>query len=328
MKAAETLMKVGKGDLELYVTANKATPNQSLFVELLPLIGFFLGLMGGFTLAATLEMADTRLRTAKEVNGHYNIPCIMTVPELKLYKKDREVMENQLRFFIRSVEEAVDKASHSAQRLVLGIVSAQDDEGKSLFAYYLARFYEKLGRSTIVVEFDSKPSSCFEPHEAGKGRVEQFLKGQVTFEDLLYKGHPARIHCGHDVDMKELVKTSKMKELMDLLRKSYDVVILDIPGIVEEDYAVNVLSHSDESVFFISSSKTTRKYVNDSFKDLDFHGIKPIGIVLNRILDTFLDDVRIKAESRRAKYGLWEKFKKLFVKKAPTDHKPDLQPKT
>ena len=105
-------------------------------------------------------------------------------------------------------------------------------------------------------------------------------------------------------------------------------MILDIPGIVVEDYASNVLGLADQSIFVISSSKSTRKYIDDSLKDLEFHRIKPLGIVLNRILNIFVDDVRIRKEGQRAKYGLWAKFKNLFVKKPPKDQRPDLQPKT
>lgn len=325
VKAAETLMKVGKGDLELYMMANKATPNQSLLAELLPLIGFVLGLLAGTTLAATMEIFDTRLRTPTEVENNYNIPCICSVPELKLYMKDRDVMENQLRFFIRTLEEAIDKGAGHPERLVLGVTSAQNDEGKSLFAYYLARFYHKLGKSAIVVEFDHKHNPFFEPHEVGKCKVEQFLRGQCSVDELIYGGVPSRITCGKDADMKELVKTPKMKELMQQLRERYQIVILDLPGLVTEDYAVNVLSLADQSIYVVSSSKTTRKYVNDTFKDLEFHNVKPVGIVLNRILNIFIDDVRVRTEGRKAKYGLWAKFKKLFVKQVPKDHKPEQQ---
>ena len=113
---------------------------------------------------------------------------------------------------------------------------------------------------------------------------------------------------------------------MQQLRERFQVVILDLPGLVTEDYAVNVLGLADQSVYVVSSPKTTQKYVNDCFKDLEFHHIQPLGIVLNRMLNIFVDDVRIRTEGRRAKYGLWPKFKKLFVKRVPKD--PNLQPKT
>lgn len=328
VKAAETLMKVGKGDLELYMTANKATPNESLLFELLPLVGFFLGILAGATLAATLEIFDTRLRTPTEVNNNYNIPCILSVPELKLYMKDRDVMENQLRFFIRTLEEAIEKGAGHPDRFVLGVASSQNEEGKSLFAYFLARFYQKLGKSTIVVEFDNRPNPFFESHEVGKCKIEQYLRGQCSFDDLVYTGQPSRITCGKDIDMKELVKTPKMRELLNILRERFQVVIIDLPGMVIEDYAINVLALADQSIYLISSSKTTRKYVNDSLKDLEFHHIKPIGIVLNRILNIFVDDVRVRTEGRRAKYGAWAKLKNLFMKKPPKDQRTDLQPKT
>ena len=206
VKAAETLIKVGKGDLELYMTANKATPNESILYQLLPLVGFVLGIIGGTTLAVTLEMFDTRLRTPTEVDNNYNIPCVLSMPELKLYMKDRDVMENRLRFFIRTLEEAVNKATKHADRFTLAIASSQDDEGKSLFAYYLARFYQKLGKSTVVVEFDHKDNPFFEAHEVGRCKIEHFLRNQCLFDDLIYHGKPSRICCGKDPDMKELVK--------------------------------------------------------------------------------------------------------------------------
>ena len=317
VKAAETLMKVGKGDLELYMTANKATPNHSLVFELLPLIGFFLGLIAGTTLAVTMEMLDNRLRTPIEIKNNFNIPCILAMPELTLYKKDRDVMENQLRFFIRTLEEAIDKNGSHKDRFVLAVASSQNDEGKSLFAYFLARFYQKLGKSTAVVEFDHQKNPFFTVNEKAKCSIEQFLRNQCSFDDLVYQGVPSRITCGQDLDMKELVKTPKMQEFMNLLRERYQVIVLDLPGLAIEDYAINALGLADQSVYIVSSPKTTRKYLSDCLRDLEFHHVRPLGIVLNRMLNIFVDDVRIRKEGRRAKYGLWAKFKNIFVKKTP-----------
>ncbi len=327
VKAAETLMKVGKGDLELYMNASKATPHESVLIELLPLIGFLLGVVAGTTLAAALELFDTRLRTPIEVQNHYNIPCIMSMPELKLHMKDRNALEQQLRFFIRTLEEAIDLHTGRMGQFVLGIASSQDGEGKSLFAYYLARFYQKLGRCAVVVEFDYKKNPFFAGHEAGKCKIEQFLRGQCSFSDLVYNSAPARLTTGKDTDMKELVKTPKMRELMALLRERYQVVILDLPGLLTEDYAINVLSLADQSVYIVSSEKTSRKQLNDCFKGLEFHRIKPLGLILNRMLDIFVDDARIRSESHRVNFGLWAKFKKLFVKNTPKDHGSSPQPR-
>ena len=312
MKAAEMMLKVGKGELDLYLNASKASPSSSFIVDLLPLLGFLVGAFAGLSLAAFVEVIDPKIRTSREANKTYNIPTILTIPEMTLLSKGNA--ERRLRFFVSYLQEALERRLGEQDSISFALTSSQAGEGKSTLCYLLARYYQRLNHSVVYVQFDPEKNPYFEDLSTPERSIEAYLRGNATLDEVIMEGDLPRLCTFDDPDMKELIKASRMAELMEQLGERYDVVVVDAPGIIQHDYALNVMEYVDESLFIIGSNKVTRKFVNASLEEADFHGVWPMGIVLNRALKIFIDDVRIQQETRRNRVGLLTRLKSLLQK--------------
>ena len=120
----------------------------------------------------------------------------------------------------------------------------------------------------------------------------------MRYSDIIDKGDPDRIKTGPDPDMMELVKSQTFAELWGKLKDSYDMVIVDAPGIIKDVYAPNVLERVDMIVYLISAQHTKRAEIASGFHELERDKLRPCGILLNQVPRIYIDDARIHREYR------------------------------
>ncbi len=298
MKATEMMLKLGKGDIDIYLPASKAQAVDSLFLDLLPLVGFLVGIGFGLALAAFLEIIDPKIRTSRELEGAYTVPCLITIPELA--KLTPKTAEERLRPFVSYLEESITRGMRPHDHEILAVTSSIKDEGKSTIAYCLACEYKRLNKKVALVEWDPKPSSFFDAGDTARKNIMDYLRGNASFDEIVHHGDISRVVVGQETNIKEFIRKGPMKQLIDELRRQFDVVIFDTPGVMDHDHTLNVLVHADHTLFVIGSNQVNRDYVDTSLRECELVDVVPIGIVLNRALKIFVDDIRIQVEGGRS----------------------------
>lgn len=303
-------INVPKGSLELYYLADKAKPyKDSWWIPLLPFALGFFGFLIGLTFALFIEMEDSHLWTSKQVNMAYTIPCLLTIPELSFLNAKNA--EHKMLFFIRSLAERISKIAHeksllsqSKKCLSVAFLSSLDKEGKSCIAANLAKYYAKIGKKIILVELDPRKNIFIPKNDTGPS-LEAYLSGSLPYHDAIIKNFPDTIRIQtHDPNMKEMLKSQKMNELWDALKNEYEIIIVDTPGIIHEDYAVNVAERVDLNIMVVGGKHTRKGKVDNCLSELNIYGIHPVGIILNRILPVYIDDERIKHLTKQNSFSL------------------------
>lgn len=293
----EVMLNLGKGDLETYQPAEKAFSSEnSIWVELIPTLAFIFGSLFGIAAAVVAEVLDKKIRTSKQLTIAYHLPCIATIPEWHLLL--RKNAEKKTLFYTRNIAERLHLMGPFSS---VAVVSSIAGEGKSTIAYHLALYYANLGKKTLLLEFDSRPNPFADETTLAPSSLEQFLQGEASIEDIIYHNAPDRLKAGDHPEMKELVKSESMKKLWDALRQSYEIIILDVPGIIEDEFAINVTGIADQCLFVVGSSKVNKNYVDASLKEFEIHGIKPSGIILNRVLPIYEDNLRASAYDKQTR---------------------------
>lgn len=298
----EAMTSAGKSGIEIYQNAEKSQPNDSLFVQLLPLLGFLFGSACGTFLVLAIELGDKHLRTIKEVESLYSPPCLTVIPEFRFFSQNNG--EKQFQYFIRVIEEEMEHHVKEP-RFSLAIISSQKGEGKSTLVFFLTRYLQQLGKRCLVIEGDA--STPIEPKT--EKSLEDYLNGKASLEAIIRHQKIDSIKATGASDMKELLKNEKLKELLKELKSTYDIILIDCPGVIESNYAANLAAYADHSLFVVASTLVPRSIVDLSLKELDHHHVKPMGIILNRALRIYIDDVRINTEVKRTKIGLITRLK-------------------
>jgi Mrp family chromosome partitioning ATPase/uncharacterized protein involved in exopolysaccharide biosynthesis len=308
----QLILNVPKGSLELYQAADTATPlRDSWWVYILPILGMLFGLGLGVVWAMYREIRDPYYRTAEQLQIAYTIPCIAILPEIFFLNK-KNVQDKTL-FFIRTIADRLNKiikeksSENNLSCFSCTVTSAKADAGKSLLADHLARYYLRLNKKVLLLEMDYRPYIFDDSLPFAS--IEKYLHGEVSIEDIIIPGNPDRIKTENfQPDMKELLSSKKMDELWSYLQAHYDLLFVDAPGIIEDDYSTNLAQRTTSSLFVINSGKTKKHVVDNSLKELDLYDIRPAGIILNRISPMYIEDSRILAETHRNRRRIWNKF--------------------
>jgi Mrp family chromosome partitioning ATPase len=102
--------------------------------------------------------------------------------------------------------------------------------------------------------------------------------------------------------------------LLETLKTQYDFIIIDAPGVIEEDYAVNLAAIADYCLFVIDSKMTKKAYVDESLRALSDIAATPTGIILNKVDSIFIEDSRIKLEAKRTRSSIWQRIQAFLSK--------------
>ncbi len=310
LHSIEVILGIGKGDLEIYQGADKSFSNEnSIWVELLPVLGFILGTCFGIAVAFALEVTDTKIRTSRQIELAYHLPCLASIPELQLLLKKNA--ERKMRFYIRNL---IDRIHLKGPFSSLALTSSTSGEGKSCIAYHIALQYVNMGKKTLYLELDHRPNPNFNAESAAPSFLENYLKGQVSLEDIIYHGPLDRIKVDDEFEMKELMKSEQLKKLWMILKQTYDMIILDVPGIIGDESGIHAVTLADQSIFIIGSIKSNKEYIDASLKELEVYGVKPCGIVLNRVLPIYSDNLQAAEENKKSKLRF---FENLLKRKPP-----------
>lgn len=308
-----TMMRnLGINDIEVYTLAESANApqgTQAIAIMLYPLLGFLLGSFLTLAGVTTSEFFDTRFRTGKQLELQYTPPCIAEIPEFDSLNK--ETANFQLLPYIRKLSERLKFIAGDFQ--VIAITSATEGEGKSTLAYHLATYYQQIGKSVCIIEGDYRHSPYLVKQE--KEGLESYLMNQAKLSDILSTLTLPYIKTNHDPSMKELVKTPRINELINELKNKFDLVIIDSPGILEDEYSINLTQIADISIFVISSKKTKKGRVAACFKHFDDYNIVPKGLILNRIPNYYLDEHTGYEKEDKDKHSFFKFFTNLFSKR-------------
>lgn len=307
----QLMINVPKGNLELYQLADKPKPlKDSWIIPLLPLLGLGFGLLLGLMGAAALEFRDPHLWTRKQIDLLYTIPALAQIPILHNLTKENSF--DNLLFFVRVVAEKLDRLAallplKGNKHWILTIASPKAGDGKSLLATELALYYRRIGKKVLLLQMDPHPAPFAD--KTPPVSLGEFFESQRDWQSLVIQGSPEQIRgWSNDPYMKEIVKSEAMRNFVEELRKAYDLVIIDAPGLIDEHYTANLAALSDLCLFVIGSPNSTKDLVNESLVELEHAGVVPCGIVLNKVLPVYIDDTRIKKALNRIEKSWWQRL--------------------
>jgi protein-tyrosine kinase len=178
-----------------------------------------------------------------------------------------------------------DKAE---QRQVLAIVGAGRGEGRSYLAANLAVVFAQLGERTLLIDADMRQPR---QHELF------MLENKTGLSTLL--AHRAREEAivritdlvGLSVlpagpvppNPLELINRPAFDELLSHVKASYDVVLIDTPGLSDGDDAAMISLRAGAALAVARSVKTPVRAFNDMVAGLTGAGVAVVGSVLNDI---------------------------------------------
>ena len=180
---------------------------------------------------------------------------------------------------------------------LISITSSLKHEGKSSISFLLAKSFAGLEKNTLYLDCDIRNShiiSRYNVRQKVRGLTE-YLVGEASLSDVIYQTNEPNLDViftgAVAPNPSELFSSQLFHDMLRSLRDTYEYVIVDTPPINAVIDGVLISKECDGTVLVVESGFTDRLQVTRARQQLEFAGVKMLGVVLNKI------------GSRRSGYG-------------------------
>ena len=256
---------------------------------------------------------EISLKTIAEIplkeNKNMTTKLISSESEEMLIKKAFKNLRTNIQFLC---------VNNIADKKVILVTSAREEEGKSFVAANLAVSFAEIGKKVLIIDGDmikGKQDKIFNiPNNLGLSNYLSSLDSNgAEINEFLSKfinetavKNVNLITAGTvPPNPSEILALPKLQELLKDAKVFFDIIIIDAGGVLDKTEAL-ILTRSVNSTILVASSKETEiDDLNDAKKDIQNVGGKIIGVVLNK--------VKIK-KAKKTKAQRKEEFNKFKLK--------------
>ena len=282
-----------------------SSPGPKLFAA----AGFTVSFLLGSLLAVLLERLDRGLRSAREVESALGLTTLGLVPRVdRLRRKQRPhqyLREKPLSSYaeaIRGVLTALKLSNPQNPPKVLLVTSSLPEEGKTTFAVSLASLVARSQKRVLLIDLDLRHPSVHRElgWQVSAGLVE-YMAGERSLQEVIHNDLETGLHFlpvkAHTTTPTDLLESDKMRQLLEVCRENYDLVVLDSAPVASVNDTKVAAGLADRVVFIVRWGKTIESAARDSLRSLREAGIEPAGAVLAQI------DLRKHAQYRYGDIG-------------------------
>jgi len=188
---------------------------------------------------------------------------------------------------------------------VIGFVSANEVEGKSLTCSNLGISLGKNGENVLIVDGDLRaPKQAKMLEIDGSEGLSNLLVSKVKLSDTIkmtnYKNVDLMPSGTKPPNPSEMLGSDAMKNLTEYLRGYYDYILMDLPPINIVTDAAVVSKHLNGLVLVVRDGVTRKEDLLQSIQRMQNANSKIIGIVLN---DKKLTNVGYGKKGKANKYS-------------------------
>jgi succinoglycan biosynthesis transport protein ExoP len=270
-----------------------ATPRRSQTVTM----GLVLGLLTAAAFLLLREGLTPTFRTAEEVEAATGLRVLASLPEMP-GDTGRDILRGIAETPLSPGAEAVRllRTSLSVEPggplpRVIMLTSALPDEGKTNVTAVLAQNLATVGLSVVVVETDLR-RRAFVPFfgQAPRGGIVSVITGEAGIDDTIHTAEPWGFDVlagitGTQAGLPDLLASDRFDDIMAVLRRDYDVVLIDTTPLLTAPDARIIGRHAETVLFCLRWNRTTRDEVRRALRVLDAIGPQPPGVVLTRVTD-------------------------------------------
>lgn len=271
------------------------------------LIGAFLGLILGLSLAVVLELLDSTVRTHAQIETEFELPFLGIVPSMatvgandiegrgprkgEVYNPDtfvRDYPRSSMAEAMRSVRTNLSFMAVESPLQLLLVTSSSPLEGKSTIAISLATTFAQAGRKVVLVDNDLRKPRL---HSAlgldSTHGVTSVLTGASSLDAALQpvgvEGLVALASGPVPMNPTELMMSPRYDELLSELRERFDVIILDTPPVLPVTDSVLLSQKVDGLVLVVRGGRTKKSALRATRDQLDAVSAPIAGVVLNDV---------------------------------------------
>lgn len=257
------------------------------------LLNLALALLAGLAVASGVvfvsEQLDDAIRAPEDVERKLGLPTLGIIPVAEVENLREELLapRSPLAEAYNSLRTALLYSTPEGMPSMLFFTSSQASEGKSTTSYALALGLARLDQRVLLVDADLRRPS---QHRAFGMRNERGLSDLLTGHgDIATVLQPTDIANLSFIaagpvppSPTELLGTQRMADILDDLKRSFDIVILDGPPVLGLADAPLIASTVGNTVFVVEASRGHRGATKAALRRLNTQHTHILGAVLTK----------------------------------------------
>ena len=274
------------------------------------MLGVFFGVLLGSALAIVLEVMNTSIRREQEVTEALNVPSLGVIPRAT----DGEVTDGRARFggifrsrprpalgAVTDAPTVLPSIGGEAYRILrtnllfssdtqglrtLVVTSALPQEGKTVIAANLAISFAREGLRVLLIDADLRRPAMHRMFGVARSPgLAQALANAAAPETVIRATSVSGLSllpCGSlPSNPMDVVRGTRVRELLETISGSYDLVIIDTPPVLPVADAAIIAAVSDGVLMVVRAGKTSRGLTQEACGRLAAVGANIVGTVLN-----------------------------------------------
>lgn len=280
------------------------------------MMGGLVGAVACCGLLALLFLLDNTIKDVEELYSRYKYVVLSSIPDhadnsqrgYSYYgagKKKHKKKKNTKKFnaFVgwedisfagreaynllrTNVEYSFPRDSSQQTGKVIGITSSVPNEYKSTTALNLALAMAEEGKKVLLLDCDLRKTELrFRLELTEKRGISDYLVADIPAEELIQRNvykEKLDVFIGGTFppNPSELLASQRMQELVENLVKQYDFIVVDLPPLHEVSDALVAGRFCDGMLMVIRRHFTTTRDVEQSFREIEYAGIRLLGLVM------------------------------------------------
>ena len=257
------------------------------------IIGLLFGILIPIGIMFLRDFLNNKIGDISQIEQQTSSPILGSISHVKKISspivigvKSRSVVSEQ----IRNIRTAISFTSKGKSIKSILVTSFQPGDGKSFVSLNLAASYALLDKRTLIMEFDLR-----KPHirellkiDASEG-LSSVLTGQTNLENSLieipgYNKNLFLLPAGYlPPNPAELIAGKYMGPMMDLIKNSFDIVIIDTPPFSLVTDASLLENYADISTVVLRQGHTNKHVYKDLSNHISKNSSHPVYLLINDI---------------------------------------------
>ena len=287
--------------------------------------GITYGLIIGFLLLLCYTAFRTTIRTKKDIRANLNIKCLGVIPQIIVNKNSKKKTESLLinskftdgRFpdSIRSIRSVLKNVLKDDKK-VIAVTSTVAEEGKTTVCANIAISFAAMGKKVLLVDCDLKNPGVLKTLKITEGDLQY---STVTDKYKIAYSEKHKIHIMTlvaDENINEVVTSGNLAGIFTLVKKDYDLILVDTPPCSVVSDAIFVAQASDSVLYVILQDTARISKIKGGLDSLMSTDSEILGCILNGAQASVMGYGYYKAYNKYGyyrgygKYGKYGKYAK------------------
>jgi len=252
------------------------------------LIAVIIGLVLGISICIFLDYFDNTIKKEEDIKAYFHETSLGSIPIGKDFSINGN---NELNLINRSYREIKTTLNFYRKEHILNsilITSATPGEGKTTSVQFIGSTFAQTGSKTLIIDAD-----LYNPKLAGlfninsKLGLSDYFTNNNDVNEIIVETETENLSIIPSGlipnNPSEIIGSRKMKELIDIVKNDFDIVIIDSPPVSAALEVAILGGYVDGIGFIVKANSITWQVINKSINKINLLKGKIIGVILTSV---------------------------------------------